>query len=46
MIYNHYLAKNQDIMKSIEKSYEVKLGDILGKEGTSYEQIHKLTNFF
>ena len=39
--YKHYFDKHKVIMKSTEKSYHEKFGEVSGKEGTFSERITK-----
>ena len=45
IIYDHYLDKRKNIMKSTEISYHEITGDISGKGGITGEQITELFTF-
>ena len=44
-IYNHYIDKRKEIMKSTQFKVEDVFGDIISKDNFSQEQITKLNNF-
>ena len=44
-IYNHYLDKRREIMKSTSFKVEDVFGDVISKDNFSQEQITKLSNF-
>ena len=45
-IYNYYLDKRKDLMKSTEITYQETHGCILGKEGISIEQETEISFFY
>ena len=44
-VYNHYIDKTSEIMKTTQFKVEDVFGDIINKDSFSQEQIIKLNNF-
>ena len=44
-MFNHYLDKDKEIMRSTERSYHKKIGNFLRKEGITEDQRNKGNSF-